>query len=173
MSIERQEGNAVTVYLGLGANLGNRQQNISRAIEMLSRRVHVEQVSSYYETEPEGYSQQPRFLNAVCEATTTLAPEELLSTAKEIEAAMGRKPSFRDAPRPIDVDILFYGERVIRSPQLVVPHPHVEERAFVLVPLEEIASELAHPVSGRTVKEMLRDLGTIEGVTKWKEAKDV
>jgi GTP cyclohydrolase-4 len=173
MSIERQEGNAVTVYLGLGANLGNRQQNISRAIEMLSRRVHVEQVSSYYETEPEGYSQQPRFLNAVCEAITTLAPEELLSTAKEIEAAMGRKPSFRDAPRPIDVDILFYGERVIRSPQLTIPHPHLEERAFVLVPLEEIASELAHPVSGRTVKEMLRELGTIEGVVKWKEVKDV
>ena len=157
----------------MGSNLGNRQQNISRAIEALSRRVHVEQVSSYYETEPEGYSQQPRFLNAVCEATTTLAPEELLSAAKEIEAAMGRKPSFRNAPRPIDVDILFYGERVIRSPQLVVPHPHVEERAFVLVPLEEIASEMVHPVSGRTVKEMLRELGTIEGVVKWKEAKDV
>ncbi len=105
----------------MGANLGNRQQNISRAIEMLSRWVHVEQVSSYYETEPAGYSQQPRFLNAVCEATTTLAPEELLSAAKEIEVTMDRKPSFRDAPRPIDVDILFYGDRVSRSPQLIIP----------------------------------------------------
>jgi GTP cyclohydrolase-4 len=173
MSIERPKGNPVRVYLGLGANLGNRQQNISTAIEMLSRWVHVEQVSSYYETEPAGYSQQPRFLNAVCEAITTLAPEELFSAAKEIEVTMGRKPSFRDAPRPIDVDILFYGDSVFRSPQLIIPHPHLEERAFVLVPLEEIASEMVHPVSGRTVTEMLRELGTIEGVTKWKEAKDV
>jgi len=163
----------VTVYLGLGSNLGDREQNISRAIEMLSHWLHVEKVSSYYETEPVGYGQQPRFLNAVCEATTSLAPEELLSVAKEIEIALGRKPSSPNGPRPIDIDIVFYGDSVTKSLHLTIPHPRLEERAFVLVPLTEIASELVHPVSGRTATEMLRELGMIEGVTKWKEARNV
>jgi len=164
----------VTVYLGLGSNLGDRQHNLIKAIELLAQQMRVEQMSSLYETEPVGYSEQPRFLNAVCQVTTSLSPEELLSLVKEIEAALGRVPSFPNAPRPIDIDILFYANQVIHSPQLTIPHPCLEERAFVLVPLLEIAPELTHPVSRRTVRELVRKVEGLEGVKKWNQgAKDV
>ncbi len=164
----------VTVYLGLGSNLGDRQHNLIKAIELLAQQMRVEQMSSLYETEPVGYSEQARFLNAVCQVTTSLTPEELLSLVKEIEAALGRVPSFPNAPRPIDIDILFYANQVIHSPQLTIPHPRLEERAFVLVPLVEIAPELIHPVSRRTVRELVRRVEGLEGVKKWNRgAKDV
>lgn len=148
----------MTVYLGLGANLGDREQNIRRALELLSAKVSIEQVSSFYETDPVGYLAQPRFINAVCRGTTHLPLVELLALAKEIEAALGRVRSFPNAPRPIDIDILFYGNQVVRSPQLTVPHPRLEERAFVLLPLAEIAPELVHPVSGRKIKELREEI---------------
>lgn len=148
-----------TVFLGLGANLGNRCQNIIKALRLLSAEVPVEQVSSFYETEPRDYLDQPRFLNAVCRGTTLLSPEKLLALAKEIEVALGRVPSFSNAPRPIDIDILFYGNQIISSPQLTVPHPRLAERDFVLVPLAEIAPELVHPISGKTIKELRERIG--------------
>lgn len=162
----------VTVYLGLGSNIGERQHNLSRAVELLSLQVHVEQISSFYETEPVGYQNQPRFLNAALRVTTSLTPQGLLFQAKEVERALGRVPSFPNAPRPIDIDILFYDRLIIDSPDLTIPHPRLEERAFVLVPLAEIAPNLVHPVSGRKVREMRDKVAGLEGVKKWKQEAD-
>lgn len=161
-------------YLGLGSNLGDREHNLSKAIQLLSRRTYVECVSSFYETEPVGYLEQPRFLNAVCEVITSLPPEGLLALAKKMEETLGRTPGFRNGPRSIDIDVLFYGDQVINCPQLVVPHPRIEERAFVLVPLAEIAPGLVHPVSRRTMRELVEKVEGLGGVKKYKqESKDV
>lgn len=163
----------ITVYLGLGANLGDRRQNLQRALDLLAPGIQVKRISSIYETEPEGFADQPRFLNAVLCGTTRLHPHDVLKTIKEIESRLGRKPAFRNAPRPIDIDILFYGDRVVDSPELCIPHPRLAERGFVLVPLAEIAPDLLHPVSGRRMADLLRDLGNIQGVEKWEEARNV
>ena len=158
----------VTVYLGLGSNLGDREQNITRALELLAPKVCIEQVSSLYETEPVGYLEQPEFLNAVCRGTTELTPWELLTLIKEAESTLGRIPSFRNAPRPIDIDILLYNNQVLYSPQLTIPHPRLEERAFVVIPLAEIAPDLVHPVSQKKARELAKDIGGVDGVQKWK-----
>src|SRR4030042_877489 len=103
-----------TAYLGLGSNLGDRKQALSQALDLLAKHVVVEQVSSVYETEPVGYQPQPLFLNAVCRVSTELNPRQLLRLAKKIEAKLGRKPGFPNSPRTIDIDILFYGEEIMR-----------------------------------------------------------
>ena len=163
----------VTVYLGLGSNLGDRQGNLTRAIELLSQQAKMEQVSSLYETDPVGYSEQPRFLNAVCRASTSLTPRELLALAKEIETRLGRLPSFPNAPRPIDVDILLYGNQVLQSAELTIPHPRLTQRAFVLVPLAEIAPSVMHPGNGKTALELLADVAGLEGVRQWGEGREI
>jgi 2-amino-4-hydroxy-6-hydroxymethyldihydropteridine diphosphokinase len=162
-----------TVYLGLGTNLGDRKQNLTQALELLSQHMVIENVSSVYETEPVGFEEQPLFLNAVCRVTTQLKPEQLLRLAKKIEAELGRKPGPPNAPRPLDIDILLYGKQVISTQDLTVPHPRLAERAFVLVPLAEIAPDFIHSVSKKTVMQMLHELGAITGVTKWAEAEDI
>ena len=157
----------VIVYLGLGSNIGNRQDNLDKALEFLSQRLRVGQVSSIYDTEPVGNINQPRFLNLVCQVHTSLAPMELLALAKGIELKLGRAPGTSNAPRPIDIDILFYGDQVVATPTLSIPHPRLAERAFVLVPLAEIAPDLVHPVSGQTIRELLQGITGTQGVLRW------
>ncbi len=163
----------VTVYLSFGSNMGNRQGNLNKALEILSQRVKLGQISSIYDTEPVGNADQPRFLNLVCQIDTRLAPMELLSLTKGIESKLGRKLGEPNSPRPIDIDILFYGDQVLESPKLVIPHPRLEERAFVLIPLSEIAPELVHPVSGKTAKEMLEALQKgIQSILTWENTEE-
>ncbi|HLZ63478.1 MAG TPA: 2-amino-4-hydroxy-6-hydroxymethyldihydropteridine diphosphokinase [Ktedonosporobacter sp.] len=143
-----------TVYLALGSNLGNRHEHLLTALEQLRAIVALQAISSIYETEPVGYLDQPHFLNLVCAGKTRLSPQELLQASKGIEATLGRQPSFRNAPRPIDIDILLYDDVQIQQANLVVPHPRMKERAFVLVPLAEIAPEYVIPGSEQTVQEL-------------------
>ncbi len=156
------KGRQALVYLGLGANLGDREQNLAVALECLLRHAVPGEISRLYETEPVGLLEQPRFLNLVCSAKTTIEPEELRCRLKEIEAAMGRdlhNPE-RNAPRPIDLDILLYDERLIATPTLTVPHPELARRAFVLAPMCDLAPGLKHPVLGKTMAELLSEVGT-------------
>lgn len=143
------------VFLGLGSNLGDSEENLRRALELIGRHVTLERVSSLYDTEPWGYHDQPRFLNCVCTGRTSLEPRPLLRALKDIETALGRVPTFRNGPRAIDLDILFYGDRVVSEPELEIPHPRLAERVFVLVPLTEIAGSLVHPVLGLAVSDLL------------------
>ncbi|MFC2062942.1 2-amino-4-hydroxy-6-hydroxymethyldihydropteridine diphosphokinase [Chloroflexota bacterium] len=158
----------VTVYLGLGSNLGHRQDNLERALDFLSQRLRMEAVSPIYETGPVGNADQPRFLNLACRVNTGLEPAALLTLLKAIESKLGRLPNTSGEPRPIDIDILFYGEQVIDTPDLAIPHPRLTERAFVLIPLAEIAPELTHPASGKSIKRLREELheGT-QDIFKW------
>jgi 2-amino-4-hydroxy-6-hydroxymethyldihydropteridine diphosphokinase len=160
-----------TVYLALGSNLGDREKNLRDALERISKFAHVTHVSSIYETEPWGVKDQPWFLNLVCEATTKLSPVDLLRHAKKIEIEMGRTEAVRFGPRPIDIDILLY-DRVIRlDPALTIPHPRLHERAFVLVPLAEIAPTLVHPRLRVTIRKLLAQLESKEEVKLYRKAK--
>ncbi len=146
------------VYLSLGSNLGNRKSNLEESIRQIGEFAAIKKTSSTYETEPWGLKDQPKFLNQVIFVESTLGPNELLLHLKKIEQQMGRKKSVRFGPRLIDVDILFYDDYMMNTPELTIPHPHLTERAFVLVPLAEIAPKLAHPLYHKTIEVLLQDV---------------
>ncbi|WP_144437063.1 dihydropteroate synthase [Dehalogenimonas alkenigignens] len=159
----------VTVYLGLGSNLGDRKRNLALAAEAVSRDLHVNQLSPVYETEPWNVAPQPRFLNMAIEAQTTLSPSDLLDYVKNLERMLGRAAAGPGQPRVIDIDILLYGDQVLDTPALTLPHPRLAQRAFNLVPLNDLDPELKHPATGRTAAEMLSALGQIRGVAPYPE----
>jgi 2-amino-4-hydroxy-6-hydroxymethyldihydropteridine diphosphokinase len=152
------------VLLGMGANLGDPRMQLARAVDEVRAFVHGVRVSSVYRTEPVGHRDQPDFYNLVARGTTRLAPEELLGRILAVESAMGRERSFRNAPRVIDIDLLAYGDRVMDTPRLVLPHPGIPARGFVLYPLAEVAPEWTHPVLGMTPGEMIAAAESLERV---------
>jgi len=153
-----------TVSLAMGSNLGERLANLKQAIDSLTPQMEVKAKSSVYETPPWGYEDQPKFLNQVVKAKTYLDPEPLLKHLKRLEVALGRQASFPNGPRLIDMDILFYDELILNTPSLVIPHPRLHERGFILLPLMELNPDLIHPLSKKSVREMVAacDVGGIK-----------
>ena len=145
-----------TVYLSLGSNIGDREANLRAAIERLSGAdLRVLRESPIYETEPVGYTDQRWFLNVVVEAETLLFPLQLLTRTSKIERALKRVRTAPNGPRTIDIDILLYGNAVVRTPRLEIPHPRMNERRFVLAPLADLAPDLRHPATRQTVGQLL------------------
>jgi 2-amino-4-hydroxy-6-hydroxymethyldihydropteridine diphosphokinase len=160
-----QDGLAViaplrNAYLGLGSNLGDRDEHLRAAISKLAELLHVERISSVYETEPLLVEDQPLFHNLACAGQTTLDPFSLLRALKRIERDLGRVPGPRYGPRVIDIDILLLDDLVLTTAELTIPHPAMLERAFVLIPLAEIAPTQRHPLAGRTIEELALGLDT-------------
>ncbi len=156
------------VYLSLGSNLGDREPALRQAVAALGPAgIRVLRVSSVYESEPVDVRDQPWFLNVVVEAETDLFPRQLLARTQSIERKMGRVRTRPKGPRTIDIDMLLYGDAVIDSTDLAVPHPRMGERRFVLEPLAELAPDLRHPVTRATVREMLASVKA-QVVTKFR-----
>jgi 2-amino-4-hydroxy-6-hydroxymethyldihydropteridine diphosphokinase len=147
------------VYIGIGSNLGDREKNCTRSIDLLEKRgIVIRQRSSLYETIPWGLRDQPLFLNMVIRVETQLKPQELLEVLKNVEIEVGREKSCRWGPRAIDLDILLYEDIILNDATLIIPHPYLHKREFVLAPLCEIASDVKHPVLQLTMHEIFETL---------------
>ena len=156
----------IEVLLGLGANVGDPLRQLAAAVNALRAFVADLELSSVYRTEPVGYAEQPDFHNLVVRGRTTLHPEALLDRVLEVEREMGRERTFRNAPRVIDIDLLAYGDAVVDTPRLVLPHPGIPTRGFVLHPLAEIAPAWRHPALGKTARELLDAASALERVER-------
>jgi len=143
------------VYIALGSNLGDRAANLAKAREMLADDIQVLKCSLVYQTTPWGYSEQDDFYNQVLECETMLRPLILLTKLKKIEKKLGRKETFPNGPRVIDLDILFYDDLILNNKRLIIPHPRLHDRAFVLIPMAEINPVFVHPVLGKNIVELL------------------
>jgi 2-amino-4-hydroxy-6-hydroxymethyldihydropteridine diphosphokinase len=143
------------VYISAGSNLGDRKANIEFGLRLLAKAGNVSKISSYFETEPVGFLEQPWFLNIALELETRLTPRKLLSLCKEIEVSSGRVRAFPNAPRTLDLDILLCGDIVINKKDLIIPHPRLSERRFVLQPLAQIASDIRHPLLKKSIGSLL------------------
>ncbi len=148
---------AADILLSFGSNLGDRKAMIEKAVELLieKRAVFGTTLSSFYETEPVGYSDQPWFLNSALKGTTELSPEELFAVCKQTEKELGRISRTKWHEREIDIDVLFYGKLILKTDELEIPHPRLHERRFVLAPAAEIAPDLLHPVLGLDLSNLL------------------
>ncbi|MEK4243817.1 2-amino-4-hydroxy-6-hydroxymethyldihydropteridine diphosphokinase [Psychrobacillus sp. FSL K6-2684] len=155
-------------YISLGSNIGNRLEFLQEAVGLLkeTKQIEVKRMSSVYETDPVGYVDQAAFLNIVVELKTLYSPHELLKKCNEIEDLLGRKRLVRWGPRTVDLDILLYNEENMKTEDLIIPHPRMTERGFVLVPLVEINSELVHPSTKQAFSNIVHDQK--EGVHLWK-----
>jgi 2-amino-4-hydroxy-6-hydroxymethyldihydropteridine diphosphokinase len=150
-----------TAYIGIGSNLGRREENCERAIKLLIENgITIVKRSSMIETEPWGVKEQPKFINMAVEIKAGLEPDALLHLLKNIEIEVGRLPTSHWGPRIIDLDILLYDDLIIKTPDLEIPHPHISERDFVLKPLAEIAPEKVHPLLGKSIKNLLMELSS-------------
>ena len=158
----------VIAYIGLGSNLGDKKANCRKALELLAEECRVVRVSSLYHTDPVGYIEQEEFVNAVAAVETDRSPSGLLALCHAIEGRLGRTRTVHWGPRTIDLDILLYGDVVLEQPDLVIPHPLMAERMFVLAPLAEIDPDLMHPVLHKTALQLLHDVRKEHGVMRCK-----
>jgi 2-amino-4-hydroxy-6-hydroxymethyldihydropteridine diphosphokinase len=154
------------LFLALGTNLGNREDNLREALQKLPPEVEVSAVSRLYETAPAYVLDQPTFLNMAVKGQTVLSPTELLAYLKQLETEIGRKKTIRYGPRKIDLDIIFYDDLILSTPDLVIPHPRLAERGFVLRPLADIAANFVHPILKQTVADLVADLPAEDGVLR-------
>lgn len=150
------------VYLAFGSNLGNRLANVKAMASSLTPQMALKKKSSVYETPPWGFTDQPSFLNQVVKVETYLQPAALLAHLKRLEAVLGRVANFQNGPRLADIDILFFDDLIIDTVSIAIPHPRLHKRAFVLVPLAELAPDLIHPVLRRSIRDLLEDVDRSE-----------
>ncbi|MEW6096111.1 MAG: 2-amino-4-hydroxy-6-hydroxymethyldihydropteridine diphosphokinase [bacterium] len=158
------------VYISLGSNLGDREKNIKEAIKLINANtsINIVKISPIYETEPVGVKNQDLFLNLVIELDTVLLPQELLAILKQVEGKLGKKIKRKWGPRTIDLDILFYDNIILELPDLQIPHKLMHKRAFVLIPLSQIAPNIKHPVLNKTINDLLDELADNSKVTLYK-----